>query len=62
MDKKQNQKLTPEAIEIKHQQEFLQAYQKLVEEYGYILQPVLKLQLTKLPTRQKNENVNPGNK
>ena len=40
--------LTPEDIERRHQVQFLEAYNSLVKEYGYTLQPVIQLQLVKI--------------
>ncbi|RLG68517.1 MAG: hypothetical protein DRO11_08985 [Methanobacteriota archaeon] len=60
--------LTPEEIERRHQIQFLQAYNELVREYGYALQPVIRLELVKLqPEKQvekqqeKNADSNSGN-
>jgi len=47
--------LTPEQIELRHKQEFLQAYNNLVEVYGYSLIPVLRLELVKV-NKPKVEN------
>jgi len=52
MAEKQTQKLTPAQIEFQHQQQFLEAYNKLVAEYGYMIQPVLKLELVKIQKKQ----------
>ena len=48
--------LSPEQIELRHQRQFLEAYNKLVEEYGYAIRPVIKLglELVKLPKPQKD--------
>lgn len=49
--------LSPQAIEKRHQEQFLEAYNKLVQEYGYMLQPVLTLQIIKIqkPEEEKKE-------
>ena len=45
--------LTPEEIERRHQAQFIQAYNELVKEYGYALQPVIRLELIKLPKAEE---------
>ena len=51
------EKITSE-MERKHQVQFLEAYNKLIQEYGYALQPVLRLELVKIQSVKKQENKN----
>ena len=53
--------LTPEEIEKRHKVQFIQAYNELIKEYGYALQPVIKLELVKLPKVEDKEEKNVGN-